>query len=223
MLLKATASSSVLSRSLLWANSNSSSSFIYKKLSFKCINSGTLSKKLSPIQSYISTNRCEYLSKYNQGQTSSRAIIDLVQKNSIFTSCCLYNDGKQSNEKQPQIISSQMPVSDELKNIMSKKFMTDEEQPVKNQEKTGNSGDGSGEKEEPPKGKLALLFSKEHAWKVTLTFFVALFGGSFVYILVDWGSPRLDENNQIVSNKLTFLVDLPQRNIKVDLPKENIK
>jgi hypothetical protein len=85
-------------------------------------------------------------------------------------------------------------LSGDLENISQ----SDQQKSTSNQGR--ESASSSNKNGEPsPQGRFAKMFSREHAWKVSLSFFGALFAGSFIYILVDWGSPRLDENKQPVN------------------------
>jgi hypothetical protein len=183
MFLKRT---SALSQSFLLTNNSIKSNLIFKNYSFKTLNH--------------QINLTNYDSKLLKNINKSK-IYDNKIRNSIYTSSRL-NIADDNKITKSQIFSTQpdAKVSDELKNIMAKKFVTEEEATATKNETKLNIEEriGEGSNEEAPKGRLAMLFSREHAWKVSLTFFVALIGGSFVYILVDWGSPRLDENNQIV-------------------------
>lgn len=125
-----------------------------------------------------------------------------------------------SNETQ-KIISSQQNksvLSDDLKNILNKKYGEDEEgeagkkQQQQQQEQTNQ--DPNNDSKDDQKSKFSTLFSREHAWKVSLTFFTALFGGSFIYVLVNWGSPKLDENkNPLIDefSKLPIFWQYPRR------------
>jgi hypothetical protein len=189
MFLKGT---TFLSRSLLLTNNTTKSNLVYNNCSFK-----TLSQQIK-----LTNYESKLLKNINKS-----TVFEYKITNSIYSSSSLKlaDDKQQQTVIKSQIISSQpnAQVSDELKNIMAKKFMTEEEttatnKPIASSKLNGVEKTGEGPNEEAPKGRFAMLFSREHAWKVSLTFFVALIGGSFVYILVDWGSPRLDENNQIV-------------------------
>jgi hypothetical protein len=185
MFIKGTTS---LSRSFLLTNITIKSNLVNNYSSFN-----KLSHKIKLTN--FESNLFKYINK--------STVYDYKIRNSIFTSSSLKlaDENQKITTNKSQIISSQpnAQVSDELKNIMAKKFMTEEEISAKNASKLHSEEKaGEGTNEEGPKGRLAMLFSREHAWKVSLTFFVALIGGSFVYILFDWGSPRLDENNQIV-------------------------
>lgn len=57
-------------------------------------------------------------------------------------------------------------------------------------------------KAETPTSGVGKLFSREHSWKLSLGFILALTGGSIVYLLVNYGPPKLDEHNNPVNRNL---------------------
>lgn len=117
-------------------------------------------------------------------------LVPKVRAQKIHTTFLINNDSQ-------KIISSQhsakSPLSDDLKNIINKNIGQDsqEEEPKGSQNDKKND-----QKENEDDSKFSRMFSREHAWKFSLGFFGALFGGSFFYVLVYWGSPKLDENNK---------------------------
>lgn len=121
--------------------------------------------------------------------------------NKFHSSSFLFSEKTQNQS----ILGTQAPktaLADEFKNILDKQT-TDEQ---KSDQKTASEEGPTGENEK--KSRFAQMFSREHAWKVSLTFFTAMFGGSLLYVLVNWGSPKLDENNNPVKYYLIFLLKL---------------
>lgn len=112
-----------------------------------------------------------------------------------------YANEKVSNSKDQPLLS------DELKNIMSKKFGegTATEEGEKSKENldvtskspppVGESGAPSSSGEQSKPTKFGKYFTKEHGWKISFWFFTGVFGGLAVYVLVEWGAPKRDENN----------------------------
>jgi len=92
-------------------------------------------------------------------------------------------------------------LSSELNDILSKKEAISE-----GGSSSERTGEGPGEDEEKPKGRLANAFSREHGWKVTLALFGGIFTGGALYTLFAWGAPRMDENNKPVCSNLTRLI-----------------
>jgi len=92
-----------------------------------------------------------------------------------------------------QKITGSEPSSD-LKDILSKKVSSEENQDQENK----------GQEEEKP-GRFAVLFSREHGWKITLAMFGGIFAGCGLYTLFIWGAPKLDENNLEVKDEFTNL------------------
>lgn len=91
-------------------------------------------------------------------------------------------------------------LSDELQNIMSKKFAEEKEQSTKdaqNLKPKEEAAPASGAPEKTPTG-WAKYFTREHGWKISFLFFTGMIGSLAIYILIEWGAPRRDENNQIV-------------------------
>jgi hypothetical protein len=119
----------------------------------------------------------------------------------IFSSSFLFNNSPNDAKQNLKSIINSTPdnVSSDLKNIMAQKFNAEESSQDKNEEKINNNQKNENNENT---GRFAKLFSREHAWKYSLAFFAALFGGSFAYVLVSWGGPRLDENNQPVRFEL---------------------
>lgn len=97
-------------------------------------------------------------------------------------------------------------LSDELQNIMSKKFADEKQQTPNNELKHNlNENASEGAAEKTPTG-WAKYFSREHGWKISFLFFTGLFGSLAIYILLEWGAPRRDENNQIVNLYLSLSI-----------------
>ena len=157
-------------------------------LSSRLVLYATLKSKLS---SHQASSSVLFLQK---SLRQNKSFMMMPQQTFATSAACWFN---KTGEKKPAVKSIIQPstdssvLSDDLKKILAQ---TGEEsakqaEPVAGGEKAneGASGEAGGG-----------MFSKEHAWKYSLSFFVALFGGSFLYILVDWGQPRLDENNQPV-------------------------
>lgn len=94
-------------------------------------------------------------------------------------------------------------LSDELKAIMAKKLPVDENDDTgaSKQKQTPEAETNKGEQKQ---SKMGMMFSREHGWKLTLVFFSALIGGSLFYVLIEWGAPKRDENNQPVKFKCCF-------------------
>jgi hypothetical protein len=110
-------------------------------------------------------------------------------------------DGK--DKQQP---SSGGVLSDELKNIMSKKFGEPEDAQTneaarKKIEPTATTTTAVGEEKPATPTGWAKYFTREHGWKISFFFFTGLFGALGFYILIEWGAPRRDENNLIVSDR----------------------
>jgi mitochondrial import inner membrane translocase subunit TIM50 len=64
------------------------------------------------------------------------------------------------------------------------------------------------------KGLFSNLFSRENNWKITLIIFGSMFGFCVVYVLTNWGAPKLDENNQPIKDEfssLPFYMQYPKR------------
>lgn len=73
--------------------------------------------------------------------------------------------------------------SGDLKDILSKKISTEENQ------------DQNKQSQEEKPGRFAVLFSGEHGWKIALSLIGGTFVGCGLYTLFIWGAPKLDENN----------------------------
>jgi len=113
------------------------------------------------------------------------------------------NDGTKPPTKASTATKSNL--SEDLKNIMAQKFGEDEQTGQNlNKAKLDTNKEQSGHQGEEKQGRFASIFSREHAWKVSLTFLIAMFGGSFIYILLEWGAPKLDENKQPVTTFMSL-------------------
>jgi hypothetical protein len=161
-----------------------------KSIQLTCFNS-TFSANLS-LAAFTSAQRRPLLTK-NILEKS----VFLVNNLRVHTSAI----AKQSNDGTKTPIKPSTPtksvLSDDLKNIMAQKFGEEEQNDPLNKAKVNSNKEQSGQGEEK-QGRFATMFSREHAWKVSLTFLIAMFGGSFIYILLEWGAPKLDENKQPV-------------------------
>ena len=117
------------------------------------------------------------------------------------------DEQKQSPTKRFSINSTlNIPVKsalgDDLKNIIGNQTDTSSSDSSGDlKKKQANGAESSSSNENEPKGRFAKMFSKEHAWKISLGLFVAMIGGTFLYLLVEWGAPLVDENKNTVSKR----------------------
>jgi hypothetical protein len=100
-------------------------------------------------------------------------------------------------------------LSDELKTIMSKKFGEEEQKSAAaaDLKEAKEKADEKLKLEEEKKTATGWgkYFTREHGWKISFLFFTGMFGGLGIYILIDWGAPRRDDNNNIV-RKTSFSI-----------------
>lgn len=162
-------------------------------------------------RSNLKNKSCSYsLNNFNLSTLGARSLLKNKSHNNnlldfsyrqIFRSSFLLNNSPNDAKQNIKSIINSKPdnVSSDLKNIMAQKFNAEESSQEKNEEKINNNQKNENNEST---GRFAKLFSREHAWKYSLAFFAALFGGSFAYVLVSWGGPRLDENNQPVRFQL---------------------
>ena len=81
------------------------------------------------------------------------------------------------------------PISNDLKKILEAQVGSGEQEnksatPKEAEASTSDAAGGGG------------MFSKENAWKYSLGFFTVWIGGLMVYVLIEWGKPRVDEASQ---------------------------
>jgi len=111
-------------------------------------------------------------------------------------------------------------LSDELKNIMSKKFGEEEQKSAAaaDLKEAKEKADEKAKLEEEKKTATGWgkYFTREHGWKISFLFFTGMFGGLGIYILIDWGAPRRDDNNNIIKDEfsdLPVIIQYPKRAI----------
>lgn len=135
------------------------------------------------VNANISFLKSEKLFKYSV--LNGKNVIPTLSFNKMFT-----------NKNDPTKTEPKNDLSSDLQNIMSKRVATNQDAEIKSEQTTG-----SNEESQEPKGKLASMFSKEHAWKFSLGMFTFMFVGSFVYILVNWGAPDVDDYQQPIRDQ----------------------
>ena len=90
-----------------------------------------------------------------------------------------------------KIINDQIGVDEDaatqLKNNKQKESQ-EEERKNSNEAKSGGGGGGGGG---------GGMFSKENAWKYSLGFFTVWFSALGVYVLIEWGKPRVEETTKM--------------------------
>lgn len=97
--------------------------------------------------------------------------------------------------------SGKSQLSDELQSIMAKKFAEDKQQQQSASDAATSSSSAAqqdAQQEKTPTG-WAKYFTREHGWKISFLFFTGMIGSMAIYILIEWGAPRRDDNNQIVN------------------------
>ena len=91
----------------------------------------------------------------------------------------------------PSIIQTPPTTSEDLKKILNAQLLNNEDETKK---KSFGEDDGHEKKEDGGGGGM---FSKENAWKYSLGFFTIWLSGLTMYVLIEWGKPRVDEVTQL--------------------------
>ena len=159
-------------------------------------------KLVNSLTTKLTSNKCNS----TKALFKSPPPLQLLSLTTKFTtsSCIHFN---KTQDKKPSIIQSTPTqaaasplISDDLKKILNAQIGSendDKQQQQENSSKNSSSNDNDGD-----------LISKEKAWKYTKYMYIAFTGwmGCFcVYLLHEWGKPRVDEASQIpVSVKFFF-------------------